>query len=332
MSTAGDTRPVTADDAELRRTVERLLTRAGGRPAKIATLTRTPSPFATLFPVEVLSLSLQGGGAMSLFVKHLGAEQADHPEKRRRDREVRIYEELLGAGELPVVGYYGCVWNEGARRRDVFLEHIPDWDLRYQDLEHWFTAARCLARLHAHFANRAEQLLRCDFLLRFDARYLHEWVHRALGVVAGYAAELEETLSRVAGEYARVAGVLARQPVTLVHNDLSPKNVLADRAHTPARIGFVDWEMAGVGCGVLDIVDLKYGLDPASDEKMRAAYCTELAGTGLLPGDRRELDRLFAACELHKTVHRLAHSASWGLPIDTVARWTREAEQLLARV
>ncbi|HEX7942025.1 MAG TPA: aminoglycoside phosphotransferase family protein [Gemmatimonadaceae bacterium] len=332
MSTQRYTARVTTDDAELRLTVERLLARADGRPVKVATLTRTPSPFATLFPVEVLSLSMQGGGAMSLFVKHLGAEQADHPEKRRRDREVRIYEELLGEGELPVVRYYGCEWNEGAQRREVFLEHIADWDLRYQDLEHWFTAARCLARLHAHFADRAEQLLGCDFLLRFDAHYLHEWADRALGVVAGYAAELEDMLSRVAGEYARVASVLARQPVTLVHNDLAPKNVLADRAHTPARIGFVDWEMAGVGCGVLDVVDLKYGLDPASDAKMCAAYCAALAGTGLLPGDRRELDRLFAACELHKTVHRLAHSASWRLPIDTVARWTREAEQLLARV
>jgi aminoglycoside phosphotransferase (APT) family kinase protein len=334
MSATGHTRPITADDAELRRTVERLLTRAGGRPATIAKLTRTPSPFATLFPVEVLSLSLQGGGEVSLFVKHLGAEQADHPEKQRRDREVRIYEELLGARELPVAGYYGSAWNEGAERRDVFLEYIADWDLRYQKLEHWFTAARHLARLHAYFADRAEDLLARDFLLRLDADYLREWADRALGVVAGYAVELKESLSRVVREreYARVASVLAAWPVTLVHNDLSPKNVIADRARTPARIAFVDWEMAGVGCGVLDLVDLKHGLDPASDEEMCAAYCTELAGTGVLPTNRKELDALFAACELHKTVHRLAHSASWGLPIGTVARWTTDAERLLARV
>lgn len=332
MSAALRSARVTTDDARLRRTVERLLARADGRPVKVVALTRTPSPFATLVPAEVLSLSLRDGRERSLFVKHLGSEQADHPDKRRRDREVLIYEELLGDGDLPVARYYGSEWNEGARRREIFLEYIPDWDLRYQDLAHWFTAARRLARLHAHFAARSERLLSRDYLLRLDAEYLREWADRALGVVAGYDVGLEKRMSRIASEYARIAGVLSRRPLTLVHNDLAPKNVLADRAHAPARIAFVDWEVAGVGCGVLDLVDLKYGLDPESDERMCAAYCTELAGTGLLPTDRSELDALFAACELQKTMHRLAHGASWRLPPDTIARWTREAEQLLARV
>ncbi|HEX6535686.1 MAG TPA: phosphotransferase [Gemmatimonadaceae bacterium] len=332
MSAAPNAARVATDDAALRRTVERLLARADGRPAEVRALTRTPSPFTTLFPVEVLSLSLRDGRELSLFVKHLGSRRVDHPEKRRRDRELLIYEELLGDDELPVARYYGSEWSEDGERRELFLEYIPDWDLRYHELEHWFTAARRLARLHAHFAARERHLLSRDYLLRLDAEYLREWAERALGVVAGYDAALAHRLSPVAGAYARIAGAQARRPVTLVHNDLSPKNVLADRAYAPARIGIVDWEVAGVGCGVLDLVDLTYGLDPASDERMRDAYCAELAGTGLLPTDRGELDALFAACELQKTIHRLAHGASWGLPLDTVARWTREAEQLLTEV
>jgi len=332
VGTASEPQTVTPDDLRLRHTVERQLGAAEGRPVRVAALRRTRSPFAGLFPAEVLTVSLQGGGERSLFVKHLGPEQADHPDKQRRDREVRVYEELLGEGGLPVVRYYGSAWDEATGRRQVFLEHVADWDLRYQGLEHWFTAARVLARLHAHFAGRAGPLSACDFLLRLDAHYLRQWAGRALGVVRGYATDLAAALAQVVTGYGRVCEVLARQPPTLVHNDLAPKNVLADRSHHPARICIVDWELAGVGCGLLDLVDLKYGLDPASDRAMWAAYRDELTRAGLPPDDPSELDRLFAACELHKTVHRLAHSRSWGLPLDTVARWVAEAEQLLARV
>src|SRR5262249_39229380 len=161
--------------------------------------------------------------------------------------------------------------------------------------------------------------------------YLRTWAGRAVEVVEGYATGLAAALAGVVNGYGRVCAVLARQPPTLVHNDLAPKNVLADRSHDPPPICIVDWELAGVGCGLLDLVDLKYGLDPVSDRAMCTAYHAELAHT-LGPDDAAELDRLFAACELHKTVHRLAHSRSWGLPLDTVARWVGEAEQLLARV
>jgi aminoglycoside phosphotransferase (APT) family kinase protein len=326
-------RPGAGDDARLRRTLERLLTRAEGRAVRIAALTRRPSPFASLFPAEVVTLALRGGGERAVFRKRLGDEQADHPEKRRRDREIRVYEELLAAdGDLPAVRYYGTEWDEAAQRRDLFLEYVPDWDLRYQELAHWFTAAERLASLHAHFAARAERLGAGGYLLRLDAAYLREWAERALRGVAAYGDAPSAALRRVVEQYAPVAELIARQPATLVHNDLAPKNVLADRATAPARISFVDWETAGVGCGVLDLVDLSYGLDAAAAAQMRASYCAPLAGTGLLPDDGPERERLVAACELHKTMHRLAHAASWGLPADTVARWVSEAAGLLARV
>jgi len=92
----------------------------------------------------------------------------------------------------------------------------------------------------------------------------------------------------------------------------------------------VDWEMAGTGCGLLDLVHLKYGLDPESDRKMCAAYCDALAGTGLLPADPRELRRLFAACEIHKTLYRLAFSETWRLPIERVSLWVTDARRWFA--
>ncbi len=322
------TQSVRVDETRMRLAIERLLAPVDGPSPRIVAMRCEPSPFASLFPADVVSLSLDDGSERSFFVKYAGNEQADHPEKQCRDREVRIYEELLANSELPVVRYYGSEWDERTNRRAVFLEYVADWDLRYQALDYWYTASRQLAALHAYFAARAERLSSCAFLLRFDTNYLHEWAERALRIVGGYERVLATALSDVVRGYGRVADVVVRQPLTLVHNDLAPKNVLVDRSHSPARIAFVDWEMAGVGCGLLDLVDLKYGLDPVSDERMRLAYCNALKGTGLLPDDGDELDRLFAACELHQIMHRLAHSAGWRLPIDTVRRWVAEARQL----
>ena len=332
MGAGDEIQKANLDETQLRLTVERLLQDAQGRHIKISSLRREPSPFATLFPAEALFVSLESGDEISLFVKHLGSEQSDHPDKQRRDRETRIYEELLGDDDLPVPRYYGSNWNETTKRREIFLEHIDDWNLKYHNLEYWFMAARRLAQFHAYFADRAEKLLACDFLLRFDTRYLYEWADRALSVLRDQSADLAAELARVVGSYDRVSEVLARQPLTLAHNDLAPKNVLADRSSNPARICFVDWEMAGVGCGLVDLVDLKYGLDPVNDQKMRTAYCAELAGTDLLPSSPQDRSSLFAACELRQTVYRLAHSKSWGLPIAKVAQWVTEAQQFVVRI
>jgi Ser/Thr protein kinase RdoA (MazF antagonist) len=188
--------------------------------------------------------------------------------------------------------------------------------------------------MHAHFAAQADKLQGCEFLLRFDANYFCEWANRAIATVAtvatvaGRSVKLAAELERVVSNNQRVAQLLAEQPLTLVHNDLSPKNVIADRSSSPASIYFVDWEMAGVGCGLLDLAHLNHGLDPVNDRKMRQTYreALEEAGAGLLPSDPPELGRLFAACQLHNTLYRLAESSAWGLPVETVAQWVAEAQ------
>ena len=323
---------VNRDETCLLLTLERFLQVGKRCGVKVSGIKCEPSPFATLFPAEVLTVSLGNEDEVSFFVKHLGSEQSDHPDKQCRDREILVYEKLLQKDHLPAVKYYGSRWNEMTKRREVFLEYIDDWNLKYHDLEHWFTAARRLAHLHAYFATRAGRVSDCDFLLRLDDRYLCEWANRALSVVADQSAELATELACVVDNYKRVAEVLIRQPLTLVHNDLAPKNVIADRSSSPARICFIDWEMAGVGCGLMDLVHLKYGLDPVNDQKMCTAYCEELAGTDLLPPDPQSRNSLFAACEVHQIIYLLAHSKSWQLPIAKVAQWVMEAEQFMARI
>jgi len=312
-----------------------LLARALDLNAGIDSIARQQSPFVTLFPAEVLTLTLRDGRQVRVFLKHLGPEQQpDQPDKQRRDREVRVYERLLrGDDHLPVVRYVGSRHDAHTGRHELYLEYVDDWSLQYHELEHWFTAAARLAELHAHFAERASDLRASEFLLELDHGYFAAWAGRAEVALAKQSDELAGRIATLRANYAPVCDLLASQPVTLVHNDLACKNVIADRATTPARICIIDWELAGIGCGLLDLVHLKYGLDPANEAKMLATYCARLrASSRLLPDDERQLARLVAACELHKTLYRLAHSPAWNSPPATLAQWMADSETFLRRV
>ena len=319
---------MTADPAALRDTVVDLLSRTRGRRADVDTLTVRPSSAKTLFPVHELCVTLADGEQLRMFLKCLSTRQPDHPDKQCRDREVRIYDELFNDAALPVPRYFGFRHDRSARAYELFLECIDGDVLNNHSYEHWFAAARRLAHLHKHFAPRAVELGRLPWLLRFDAEYLLGWARRALLVVGDQSPELSRQLEPIVGSYRRVADLIARQPATLVHNDLAPKNVIVDCATNPARICFVDWEMAGIGCGVLDLAHLKYGMAAEDDRTICAAYASELAGTGLLPRDSADIEQLTAACCLHKNVFRLARSRDWGVPPESVTQWIDECRAI----
>jgi hypothetical protein len=300
--------------------------RAAGQRVEVLSVHRAPSPYATVFPAEVVSVELASGERISIFVKHLGKEQQDHPDKRVREREVRVYSELFGDRGLPVPRFLGSGWNDATGRRELFLEYIDGWNLKYQELRHWYTAARRLAKLHLAFARRADRLLERDFLLRLDRDYLLAWAERAVTAVSSLSAELASRLRPTVDDLATAVDLLAEQPPTLVHNDLAPKNVIADTSASPDRTCIVDWEMAGVGCGLMDLAHLTYGLSASEAQRMFDLYSEELAGTGLMPPDE-EGKRLFASCLLHGTLYRLAHADVWRLPLERVEEWIAESEE-----
>jgi tRNA A-37 threonylcarbamoyl transferase component Bud32 len=290
---------------------------------------RAPCRFRTLYPAEVVSVKLNSGETRRFFVKQLGNEQADHPDKQRRDREVRVYDELLRERRLPVPRIYGWDRSPISGRQELVLEYVDDLTLRHQDLAHWSVAARALGRLHRWFGERREQLDRCDFLLRIDAAYAWSWYDRAVVSVQALDPVLGRRLEGSVAGAGWAADLLARAPATLVHNDLSPKNIIVDRSSRPARVHVLDWELAGVGCGALDIVHLCHGLERDEAERVWSAYREELVGTDVLPRPASQQQRMVAACKLHKTLYRLAHAGGWSLPLGTVEDWVAEVERLV---
>jgi hypothetical protein len=312
------------DDPRLIQILQELLADGRGAPAVVRDLRRTPSPFATLWPTEILSVGLESGERLSLFVKHLGTGENPHPDKLRPERELLVYERVLDEDGPAAPRCYGTRVDSESGRFELYLEHIADWDLRYQGLEHWVEAARVLARLHRTFAGRVDEH---DFLLSLDREYLLAWALRAAAAVQAGPAGLGRRLEALLATYAPVADLLAAQPRTLVHNDLAPKNVLADRSRAPARICLVDWEVAGAGCGLLDLVHLAYGLDEDQEQRLIDAYRGALDGAPVLASGLSDDERLLAAARLHKALYRLAHPHLWRARPALAAAWVAEAER-----
>jgi aminoglycoside phosphotransferase (APT) family kinase protein len=307
--------------------LEAAVRRAAGPQADVVAVHRAPNPYAGVSPAEVVAVELASGERVSIFVKHLGDEQRGHPDKRLREREARVYGELLADPGLPVPRFLGSAVDEESGRLDLFLEHVDGWSLKYRGLRHWRTAARRLARLHLAFAAQGERLLGRDFLLRLDRDYLLAWAERAVAAVSSLSAQLAGRLRRTVDDLGAATELLAAQPPTLVHNDLAPKNVIADTSAGGKRICIVDWEMAGVGCGLIDLAHLTHGLAPGEAARMFELYGRELSGAGAAPAPG-EGQRLLAACRLHGTLYRLAHADAWGLPPERVGEWIAEGERL----
>ena len=321
---------IDVDERALKSTVQTILKNEYRASARVASLERKPCEFATLFPADILSVNLEGGDKIRLFLKHVGYEESSHPDKLGPQRETQIYLKLFQGTSLPVPKVYGCHPNRLSHRHEMFLEYLDGWTLQYHDLEHWFSAATRLADLHLHF--ECEELDSRDFLNSFNQEYFTFWAHRAVTVVSCRAPKLANRLERIVVDYDKIAKLLSNQPSTLVHNDLAPKNVIADTSVDPARIYFIDWEMAGVGCGLLDLVHLKYGLDEENDQRMLRTYLRALEGSMLLPSTAQELDQVLFACELHKSIYRLGHIDEWGVPDERVAEFIGESERFFLRI
>jgi aminoglycoside phosphotransferase (APT) family kinase protein len=103
---------------------------------------------------------------------------------------------------------------------------------------------------------------------------------------------------------------LARLPRTLIHGELYASNVLV----SGDRIAAVDWEMAAIGPGVIDLAALVTGWDPDSQRRIVAAF-GEVA-----PADR-------AAARLALALQWLGWSARWDAPAEHRCDWLAEARE-----
>lgn len=280
-----------------------MLSASLGRPVR--SVERRPYPYGTSHRLDELEVVLSDGTRLELLLKDLRTSELDATGRSPKPtflhnprREVEAYRLLASAGlGVPICHDAGDDW--------VLLEKVAGVELwQVGNVDSWAEAARWLERLHGLFAERP---LESKHLLRYDAVYFRIWPDRAI--------RRHPELSSVLGQYERVVELLSGLPTTLIHGEFYASNVLV----AGSRIAPVDWEMAGIGPGVLDLAALSTGWADEARAAIVGAYTS-------VPAD------VIDAARLHLALQWLGWSTHWTPPPEHAHDWLSEAMHVAARL
>jgi Ser/Thr protein kinase RdoA (MazF antagonist) len=314
-----------------RELIDVLRTREDG--PEVLGLSRRPYRYATSAPLEEVQVHLDGGGEMALILKDLARERLLGNAPRTKPsflyeprREIETYRRIIGpAGVGPRC--FGTVANDESSRYWLLIEKVEGVELwQVGELEVWEGVATWLGGFHAGFEPRVEEVQAANpHLLEHSEAWFRSWGERARSTLEGSAEARAIGLSPALDRYEEVIGPLARLPRTFVHGELYPSNVLVVRSKGPVGVYPVDWEMAAIGPGLIDLAALVGGWDDEARARLVAAYLGGLSGSGQMVSDPGELAVDLARCRLHLAVQWLGWSTDWEPPEEHAHDWLGEA-------
>ncbi|MDX6484785.1 MAG: hypothetical protein QOE95_2558 [Gaiellaceae bacterium] len=301
-------------DGDLRSALEGVLRRP------VRALVRRTHPYVSSHAIEDVEVTFEDGAPLALVIKDVLAPRreargAKPPRLLDPAREIETYRHALARAGLDVPTCYGTIEQPGRRWLVLeAVEGIPLWQTA--DAEDWDAAARWLAGLHARGVP-----VRRGHLLRYDAAYLHDWLRHAVALMPRGA------LDAVAAVWQRVVERVAAWPCSIVHGDFYASNVLVGRARGVPRVRPVDWELAGVGPGVLDLAAITSGSwNAAERERIALAYHRAMPlATRPRRGDFLDV---LQHCRLLIAVQWLGWSRDWSAPAEHAHDWLTEATAL----
>ena len=321
----------------LSRELERILSRDRASRVTIAELGRTPIPQGSSFAIEDLVVRLDDGSTVSMVFKDFGpGRMLDHQSRirpgflRHPAREIRVYQSLLAGAGLGTAACLGAVADPDRDRYWLFLERVDGVEL-YQvgELEAWRRAARSLAAIHRTFADRTQKLQRLRCLVKYEPAFYRLWPLRACAIAGRNNSSHDlRALEWLRSRYAAVVERLASLPPTLVQGDCWASNVLV-AGEAAGRVCVVDWEMAGIGPGLIDLAALTSGWGESETTSIATAYLEAMDVSS--PPDAEVLADL-DACRLHLALRCLGWSPHWSPPPDHARDWLREALTLAERM
>ena len=323
-----------AEAAELRTALEAALSEDGGAPVSVTRLERRPHEYRTSFALEELEVTLGDGVVLDVMFKDLsraclseGALRAKPEFLHDPLREIEVYRDLLDGAGLGTPAYHGSSVDPAGDRYWLFIENVSGpvlWQVG--EFAVYEEAARWLAKMHATLAPATPP----RSLLRYDAGLYGAWIDRAREFAERRSTPWDDaTRSAViglAGRYEPVVERLTALPVTVIHGEFYPSNVIVQPQTAGVRIAPVDWEIAAVGPGLVDLAALTIGRwTPGEREALARAYRQAAdAGPGgeALPAD---FDAALEFCRLHLAVQWLGWDPGWEPPDDHRHDWLAEA-------
>jgi hypothetical protein len=304
--------------AELCEVLERLLSDYFGTSRHIAQLHRHPWYYSTSFFIEELDVVLEDGERLVLMFKNVSSSGLMTDARTSKPdfvhdplREIEVYRSILAHAELETATCYGTVADKELNRFWIFLEQVPGLRLnKMGEFEVWQQVAGWLARMHNRLAGQVMQGNGAHYLLRYDDGFYRRWLQRALGFAPP---ELHRDIERIAAGYEPVVKRLLTLPVTIIHGEFFPFNVLVQKVPTcPLRVCVIDWETAAVGPALMDLAALTAG--KWSEDKKNALALAYYAA--LPPDDPYFLSpdtfsSALDACRLHMCIQWLGWSVPW---------------------
>lgn len=334
-----------APTPELTAALEDALREHFGKPVAIERLDRRPCPYRTSFPLEELDVVMQDGREIRLVFKDLSREslsprvQGVKPEFLHDAlREIEVYRDIL-APRLGTAVYYGATIDPERHRHWLFIENVEGVALwQIGELETWAQAARWLAGMHDRYDDERDWKERAEHLVRYDAAFYRLWPGRAFAMAQrseGTGGALQ-ALERIARRYDPVVERLTSLPITFIHGEFYPSNILVSHEQASVRVCPVDWELAGVGPGLIDVAALTTGGSKGwgddDREALTVAYrdAAETIGAQLTPDGA--FQEAIDCCRLHLALQWLGWSADWSPPDEHRQDWLGEALRVADRL
>lgn len=328
--------------------LERVLSQHFGTPRRIAKLHRRDSLYSSSCALENLELELDRGRRLSLVFKDLSPAALLEAAREVRpgflydpSREIETYRRILETARFGTPIFYGAVTRPKLQRYWLFLERI-EGPLLWQvgRLETWRQAARWLAMLHSEFAGvcRERSTASLSHLLRYDRQFLGLWRARAeeffCGKSSAGSGRLCRTFLRLTDRYDGVIDRLMTLPKTVIHGEFYPSNVIVPRDANEKRLVCpIDWELASVAPGLIDLAALTLGAWSAEQrQSLIAAYRDALEPAAGWPPSLPELIEAVEYCQLHISVQWLGWASDWAPPKIHAQDWLGEAVRLANRL
>jgi Phosphotransferase enzyme family len=324
-----------ASDLELLSVLDDLLCCHSPVLGRIVRLESAPCIDRTSFRLTDLEVELHDGSILRLLLKDLGRKHAHETARRVKPgflyeplREILTYEEILSRHHLGTARFYGAVVRPDEDLYWLFLEKVPG--IRLSEVQYdpaWLEAARWLAHLHSRFSRESEILNRSVPLLRYDAAFYRLWVDRFERFQSVW---LEPSVRDSLGDtYGRAIDRLTRLPSTLIHGEFYASNILVQEEREGCRICPVDWEMAAVGPGLIDLAALSSGAWSERERtEMAAAYHEALLSEGWPRWPFEDLLLALDDCRLHLAIRWLGWAPDWSPPPENAHDWLGEAISL----
>ena len=321
-------------DAELHDALGRVLRDAGVEAPR--EIRRRPSEYRTSFPLEELDLTLDDGARLGLVFKRLDWEALSDEAQLVKprflhdpSREPAVYASVLASAPPGPPRYYGAAIDPKAGRHWLFIEQVEGRELfQVGGRELWEAVAVWLGTMHLRLGEDLDRHATSGRLLDYDRAHYRRWIERArtFAHASGQSESRARSLDWLKARYEPVIEELLAMPKTVIHGEFYASNVLVAGDAPSPRVCPVDWELAAVAPGPIDLAALVSGGWSEEDrEAIVSAYRATIGPTFL----SRQLD----LARLHIAVQWLGWAGpGWSPPEGQRQDWLGEALGLAERL